>query len=84
MFRPFRAWVVGSSIPGASPQELIGLLTPKHFYMEKGRGCRLSKEGRGIFFPAWYNDAEPWLRVPIRNALALMLDNLRQYRHLYR
>ncbi len=57
-----------------------GLLTPKHFYMDKGRGCRLNKEGRGRFFPAWYNDAEVWLRAPIRDAVALMLGNLRQYR----
>jgi CRISPR-associated protein Cas1 len=60
-----------------------GLLSPKHFYLDKARGCRLNKEGRGRFFPAWYNEAEVWLRVPIRDAVALMLDKLRQYRHLY-
>lgn len=59
-----------------------GLLSPKHFYLEKGRGCRLNKEGRGRFFPAWYNDAEVWLRAPIRDAVALMLGNLRHFRCL--
>ncbi len=53
------------------------LLTPKQFYQEKDRGCRLDKEGRGAFFPAWYDEAEDWLHAPMRDSLALLLGELR-------
>ncbi len=58
-----------------------GLLTPKHFYQTKDNGCRLDKQGRNLFFTTWYDDAEPYLRKPIRDSLALMLGTLRQYRY---
>jgi CRISPR-associated protein Cas1 len=57
-----------------------GLFKPKHFYEDKKAGCRLDKAGRGVFFPAWYNDAEHWLRAPMRDSVALILGNLRCYR----
>ncbi len=55
-----------------------GLLSPKHFYQDKAGGCRLDKEGRQIFFPAWHDDAEKYLLMPMRDSLALMLRNLRR------
>jgi len=58
-----------------------GLLSPKHFYQNKEYGCRLDKQGRSAFFPAWYDEAEQWLQAPIRDSLALMLGSLRQFRH---
>ncbi len=58
-----------------------GLLTPKHFYQDKDQGCRLDKQGRRVFFPAWYDEVERWLHAPIRDSLALILGSLRQYRH---
>jgi len=45
-------------------------------------GCRLDKTGRGFFFTAWYNDAEPYIQSPMRDSLANVLRILRQYRIL--
>ena len=56
-----------------------GLLTPKHFYESAETGCRLDKEGRSLFFPAWYNDAQHWLKPSMRESLALLLGVLRKY-----
>jgi hypothetical protein len=44
-------------------------------------GCRLSKDGRAVFFPTWYNDAETWLDLPRRDSIALILKTLRKYRY---
>jgi CRISPR-associated protein Cas1 len=76
VLEPLRAWIDQWILQKV--QE--GLLTPKHFYQDKEAGCRLNKEGRNVFFPAWYNDAEEWLRAPMRDSVALMLGNLRRYR----
>jgi len=56
-----------------------GLLTPKQFTINEGDGCRLDKDGRKAFFAQWFNCAEPWLRVPIRDSLAGFLRTLRKY-----
>jgi hypothetical protein len=37
------------------------------------------KEGRSIFFPAWYDDAESWLLKPMRDSLAALLSKLRTH-----
>jgi CRISPR/Cas system-associated endonuclease Cas1 len=58
-----------------------GLLTPKDFYKGKEYGCRLNQEGRGPFFSAWYDEAESFLRAPMRDSLALLLKTVRQYRY---
>jgi CRISPR-associated protein Cas1 len=58
-----------------------GTLTPKHFYNTNDHGCRLNKDGRAIFFPMWYDDAETWLELPRRDSLALILRTLRKYRY---
>ncbi|MCK5716029.1 MAG: CRISPR-associated endonuclease Cas1 [Thiomargarita sp.] len=53
------------------------LLNPTFFYQDKGNGCRLNKEGRQVFFPIWYDDAEKYLHAPIRDSVALMLKSIR-------
>jgi CRISPR-associated protein Cas1 len=58
-----------------------GGLTPKHFYSDKTLGCRLEKEGRELFWPAWYDEGEAWLHRPMRDSLASMLKRLRHYRY---
>lgn len=58
-----------------------GLLTPKHFSQSNEYGCRLNQEGRGLFFSAWYDEAESFLRAPMRESLALLLKTLHKYRY---
>ena len=55
---------------------------PKHFSFSKIDGCRLTNTGRSLFFPIWYDDANNWLRSPIRDSLALLLNDLRKYNYL--
>ncbi len=36
------------------------VLTPAHFTRHPAQGCRLDKEGRGLFYPAWANARRYW------------------------
>ena len=55
-----------------------GWLNPEHFTTNDGEGCRLNKEGRGIFFREWFSAEETWLRTPTRQALAVVVEALRR------
>lgn len=55
-----------------------GLFTPKQFTQNKQEGCRLDNAGRNAFYSAWYEEAEAWLRAPMRDSLAGLLGTLRQ------
>lgn len=54
-----------------------GELVPEFFVENEADGCRLVKEGRGVFFRLWF--AEGLLRTlrPMRALLAVMLTDLR-------
>lgn len=45
-------------------------LHPSHFYFRDEEGCRLSKEGRALFYPAWARGCIHW-PVPIPYDVAL-------------
>lgn len=36
------------------------VVTPAHFTRHPAQGCRLDKEGRGLFYPAWANARQYW------------------------
>lgn len=56
-----------------------GALTPDHFTHGRTEGCRLDKDGRTIYFSKWYRSEREWLRIPSRNALALVVHALRHH-----
>lgn len=53
-------------------------LSPQHFVESAAQGCRLGRAGRGVYFAAWHDAEEEWLRAPARAALALLLKALRR------
>jgi CRISPR-associated protein Cas1 len=55
-------------------------LTPERFFTRKDLGCRLDKDGRTLFYAAWYAVEDAWLSPPARRALALALAHLRPLR----
>ncbi|MEN9847979.1 MAG: CRISPR-associated endonuclease Cas1 [Pseudomonadota bacterium] len=61
-------------------QVTAGLLTTQDFFMEKEGACRLEKEGRGRFYAAWFDEAEDFLKNPMRDSFAVLLNALRKYR----
>ena len=48
-----------------------GELTPRDFTTSSREGCRLTREGRGIFYPAWEEAKAAWPLVPGDEALPL-------------
>ncbi|MGH8475532.1 MAG: CRISPR-associated endonuclease Cas1 [Methylococcales bacterium] len=52
-------------------------LNPEDFTETAAQGCRLSKEGRAVFFREWYRSEDEWLPKPARHALAIVLTQLR-------
>lgn len=74
LLEPVRPWIdqwVWQSLNGRR------LLKTDHFVFNRADGCRLNKEGRGLFYAAWHQDEAHWLRRPARNGLALVLNALR-------
>jgi CRISPR-associated protein Cas1 len=53
-------------------------LTPEQFDCNPTEGCRLNRDGRALYFAAWFRAGEDWLRAPRRSALALLLRALRR------
>ena len=60
----------------------LGLLQPRYFVLDGANGCRLEKTGRNLFYNAWFSEGEAWLRAPLRNSLAQLLNILRKHRRL--
>ncbi|WP_295457061.1 CRISPR-associated endonuclease Cas1 [uncultured Thiodictyon sp.] len=58
-----------------------GLLKPAMFSHCDDGAVRLTKEGRGLFYPAWYREGFRIARRPMRRLLAAMLDSLRSCLH---
>jgi CRISP-associated protein Cas1 len=56
-----------------------GRLRPDHFTYSQMEGCRLDKEARAVFFDEWHGAEDEWLKRPARNALALVLKNVRLF-----
>jgi CRISP-associated protein Cas1 len=54
-----------------------GRLSPDNFTYSQMEGCRLDKEGRAAFFNEWYSSEDDWLQRSARNALALILWELK-------
>lgn len=54
-----------------------GGLTLEHFYTNRAEGCRLTRDGRALFFDAWCRSEDDWLQRPARQSLALVLKALR-------
>lgn len=46
------------------------VVTPAHFTRHPAQGCRLDKEGRGVFYPAWANARQYW-PLPLAPAVDL-------------
>ncbi len=53
-------------------------LTPDAFDCNPAEGCRLNRDGRALYFAAWFRAEQAWLQAPLRSALALLLKALRQ------
>lgn len=53
-----------------------GILTPADFTTGAQEGCRLSKEGRSIFYQAWEEARETWPLFPESTSLATTARNL--------
>lgn len=58
-----------------------GALKPADFTDRRQEGCRLSKEGRGVFFREWHINEDDWLPKPARHALAIVLSKLRPFKN---
>jgi CRISPR-associated protein Cas1 len=57
-----------------------GALRPDDFTDSAQEGCRLSKEGRAVYYREWHVDEDQWLPRPARHALAIVLHRLRELR----
>lgn len=53
------------------------VLSPSHFYFRREEGCRLTKEGRALFYPAWARGCIHW-PVPIPYDVALDFGPVRE------
>lgn len=55
------------------------LITPEMFSSTEDGCVRMTKKGRALFYPAWYREGYRHALAPMRQLLAGMLTDLRQY-----
>ena len=56
----------------------VGELTPGHFSHGAREGCRLNREGRALFFRAWFGGEDQRLEGPAREGISRLLWRLRR------